>query len=297
MSPLFSPAPRREPLLRRCTTMAASAMLHAAAVAVLFSLARATGLVDVEAPPRDLTFIDVLPPPVRSPLHVPPVVKEQVTLIEVPPAEPPPPPPEPERPRDEPAPAPEPARERPVAAERPRPAPPAVTVGAFASAGATARTPEPSRAVQVSGFDAPTARTPAAKMLSAAVGVFEASERGRTRPGTERPDVVGDAGFGAGVATGRARGAGGVVADGGFGAGAVSGPARAPGRAVAAGGFDTGSGGGAGTGQPAPAVKVADFDARAAQPSARQAPRQARSEVPLESCRSRPRPIATKRAP
>lgn len=250
--------------------MSTSAVLHGAVIAVAASLAGVTSVV-VPRPETDLTFVEVVPPPpVRVPLQMPPVVKQEIRYIEEPKIEPEPEPkPEPEKvvARTEPTPpAPEPPRE---VIEPPKPKP--VTLGSFDPTGNSTRAPEQARPIVAAGFDALAARTPDMKTATAAVGAFELS-KGQARPGTDRPNVVGDAGFGVGVSTGRGRG----------GAGGV----------VTSGGFDTGKGGGGG--RPQGAVKTTDFDAKAPQHVQQAAP-QARTEVALEIL-SKPTPKYTDEA-
>lgn len=259
---------------RRWTSLAASALLHAAGIAAVITIASAAASVVAPHTPTDLTFVHVLPPPpLELPKNLPPVVKQQVKFIETPPPEKEPPPPEETVvAKAEPArPAPEPPREKAI--EPPKPAPRNLNLGSFDPTGNSTRAPEAARPVVSAGFDAAAARTPDMKLATAAVGAFEQS-RGPARPGTDRPNVVGDAGFGAGVSTGRGRGgAGGVVTSGGFGSGS--------------------GGGGTGT-RPAGTVKTTDFDARAEQQAA-QPVRQARTEVPLEIL-SKPTPAYTAEA-
>jgi TonB family protein len=263
--------------------MAVSALLHVAIVAAPLSVARDAGSVIPARTSRTLTFVRMLPAPdparlvPRAPLRLPPVVKEQPKIIEAARVEIEAPPiPDRVMTRVEPKPpAPEPRRENPIAPERPRPAPPAVTVGTFALNATSARASEPSRSLQPAEFDAPAARAPEIQTVSAAVGAFEQPRfGGRPQPGTDRPNVAADAGFGTATAAVQAR------------------PAA---RALAAGGFDA-SRGDAGRGaQPPQAVKVTDFDARVPPPAAPQAPRQQRVDVPLEIL-SKPTPTYTDEA-
>lgn len=280
--------------------MAASAVLHVAIVAAVFYVARDTVR---GVPPRtssDLTLVRVLrpPDPVRPipPLRVPPVVKEEAKILEAPVVIEAPPIPDRVMTRVDPTPpAPGPRPENPIAPDRPTPAPPTVTVGAFALNGTSARASELSRSVQPAEFDAPAARAPEIKTISAAVGAFEQSSvRGRPQPGTDRPNVVADAGFGTGMATGTARPAA-RVADAGFGTGAATATARSGAGVVAAGAFDAGRGGAGRGAQPQQAVKPTDFDTRAPQPAAPQAPRQPRTDVPLEIL-AKPTPTYTEEA-
>lgn len=259
--------------------MAASVLLHLAIVTTAFSVARDTSSVVAQRTSSALTFVRVLPAPtpVRLPLRLPPVVKQELEVTEVPPVEiETPPVPDRVMTRVEPMPpVPEPRPDNPIGPDRPKPAPPAVTIGAFAPSGTSMRASELSRPVQAAGFDAPAARAPEINTVTAAVGAFEqSSARGRPQPGTDRPHVVGDSGFGTGMATGSARAAGRVVTDGGF---------------------DGGNGGGGRGAQPPQAVKTTDFDTRAAQPAAPQAARQPPKEVPLEIV-SKPRPTYTDEA-
>lgn len=276
--------------------MAASAVLHVAFVTAVSFAAREAGLVAPARTARDLTFVRVLPAPALPLLRVPPVVKEEVKILEAPVAIETPPIPDRVMTRAEPTPpAPEPRPEPPIAPDRPRPASPTVTVGAFALNGTSTRAPERSRSVQPAEFDTQAARAPEIKTISAAVGAFEQSSvRRRPRPGTDRPNVVADAGFGTGTATGTAR-PGGRVADAGFGTGVATATARSGAGVVAAGGFDAGRGDAGRGAQPTQAVKATDFDTRSAQPAAPQAPRQAPTEVPLEIL-SKPTPTYTEEA-
>jgi TonB family protein len=253
--------------------MSASAVLHAAGIgAMVVAAGSAAGIV---APPIDtnLTFVDVRPaPPLEVPKSLPPVVKRPITFIDTPtPKVEPLPAEEAVVAKTEPPPAPEPPGEKTL--EPPAAAPRNVTVGSFDPTGNSTRAPEAARPVVSAGFDAAAARTPDMKMAAAAVGGFEHA-RGPARPGTDRPNVVGDAGFGAGVSSGRGRGgAGGVVTSGGFGSGGGGGgtPARAAG-----------------------AVKATDFDTRAEQQTA--APlRRTPTEIPLEIL-SKPTPAYTDEA-
>jgi len=189
--------------------MAASAVLHVAFVAAVSFAAREAGLVAPARTAHDLTFVVLRPPdPVRliRPLRLPPVVKEEAKILEAPVVIEAPPIPDRVMTRVAPPPrAPEPRPENPIAPDRPKPVPPTVTVGAFANA-TSARASELSRSVQPAEFDAPAARAPEIKTVSAAVGAFEQSPvRGRPQPGTDRPNVVANAGFGTGTATGTAR--------------------------------------------------------------------------------------------
>lgn len=278
------------------TTMAASAILHVVFVATVVYVGWAAGLVLPPREARPLTFIRLVPPdPPRlippAPARLPPVAKEEPKIAEAAPVKIEAPPiPERVTRRVEPTPAPAP----PTPRERPRPAPPTVTVGTFALNANSPRASEVSRSVQPAEFDAPAARAPEIRTVSAAVGAFEQSAvRGRPQPGTDRP--IADAGFGTGLAAGPAR-PGGRVADSGFGSGvAAAATVRSGAEVVAAGGFDAGKSDAARTAQPTQAVKTSDFDARAAQPAAPQPPRQPRMEVALEVL-SKPTPVYTDEA-
>jgi TonB family protein len=244
--------------------------------------------VDVFVPPQP-------PPPVESkPLRLPPEVKEELKAeirpveIEVPVAA------ETPAPRVEPPPAPAPRRDTPVL-ERPKLAPPVVTVGAFAAAGESHNAVEQYRMLQAAGFDAPAARSPQITAATASVGAFEQSAaQGRVQAGTDRPNVVGDAGFGGNnLSAGPARQTG-RVSDAGFGSGAaVASGGRPGGRGVSAGAFESGS---------APArvaaapleIKATDFDTKASQTAA-PVIRQASNDKALEIL-AKPTPAYTDEA-
>jgi TonB family protein len=253
--------------------MSGSALLHVAVIGGVVLLAGAAA--GIVAPPveTDLTFVHVVPRvPLELPKSLPPVVTREVRFVEPP------------KPDVEP---PKPVEEKIVAKAEPtppRPEPPAekaieppkvtktVTVGSFDPTGNSTRAPEAAREVVKAGFDSAAARTPDMKMATAAVGGFEQA-RGPARTGTDRANVVGDAGFGAGVSTGRGRGgAGGVVTSGGFGSATAGG----------------------GGGRPAGTVKASAFDERAEQKTV-QAVRQAPRETPLEIL-SKPTPVYTDEA-
>lgn len=255
-----------EPMPRRWSTMAASLGVHALFAAGVVVLGTVTASVVLEEKPEtDLTFVQVAPPPpppVRVPVRLPPPVFRDVKVetppipIDVPRE------PEPVVARNEPTPPPAPESPRPV--PEPPKAVPQVTVGSFAASGNSVRAAEVARPVVQAGFDAAAARAPEIRTAMAAVGSFEqAAGSGRPRPGTDRANVVGDAGFGAGVTTGKGRGgAGGTVTSGGFGSGVA---------------------GGTGTGARAPqAVKTTDFDTRDAQQPATPPVRTAPTERPIE---------------
>jgi TonB family protein len=274
MNSVYSPGTTFQAIPRQWSTMSGSALLHAAVIGGVVLLAGAAA--GIVAPPveTDLTFVHVVPKvPLELPKSLPPVVKREVRFVETPPT-PEPPKPEPVEEkviaRAEPAPTPEPPAEKAI--EPPKVKPKELTVGSFDPTGNSTRAPEAAREVVKAGFDAAAARTPDLKMATAAVGGFEQA-RGPARTGTDRPNVVGDAGFGAGVSTGKGRGgAGGVVTSGGFGAA-------------------TSGGGG---GRPVGAVKTSAFDERAEQKTV-QAVRQAPRETPIEIL-SKPTPVYTDEA-
>ena len=273
MNSVYSPGTQFEPLSRPWTTMALSLLAHAAAAAAVFAVGAVTASVVAPARvPDRLTFVRVAPPPpVRVPVRLPPPpVARVVTVVEPPPIRRPVPAlPEPVVARTEPTPpVPEARRPQPVVPEPSKPVP-QVSVGSFAAAGNSVRAVETARPVQPAGFDTAEARAPQIQSAAAAVGAFERAA-GAARPGTDRPNIVGDAGFGAGVSTGRGRGgAGGVVTSGGFGS--------------ANGGASHGS-------RPPQNVKATDFDARAVPQAAAQPARPVRTETPLEIL-SKPTPV------
>jgi TonB family protein len=282
---------------RRRTTMAASVLVHVAFVATIFYAAHNREWTIPARPSRALTFVSMLTPPEPArpippkPLRVPPLVKE-AKIRETPPVELLRPIIERVVTRLEPAPPASEPRRDPIRPERPKPAPPMVTVGAFALIGNSPRAIELSRTTQGAGFDAPAARAPEMRVVSAATGAFEQSSAGRPQPGTDRPNVLGDAGFGSGVAAGHTRPAA-RVADAGFGTGTASAPAPRGGRGLADGGFDAGRTDARESVLPAQ-VKTTDFDTRAQQAAA-QAPRQATTDVPLQIM-SKPTPTYTDEA-
>jgi TonB family protein len=270
---IFSSARPAQRIPRPWSPMVGSGVVHVAAIGGVVLLAGAAA--GIVAPPdeTELTFVRVVPKvPLELPKNLPPVVKREVRFVE-----PPKPDVEPPTPvektivaRAEPGPAtPEPPAERAI---EPPKVQKTLTVGTFDPTGNSTRAPEAARPVVAAGFDSAAARTPDMKLATAAVGGFEQS-RGPARTGTDRPNVVGDAGFGAGVSTGRGRGgAGGVVTSGGFGSAT----------------------GGGGAGRPAGTVKTSVFDERAAQKTI-QAVTQAPRETPIEIL-SKPTPAYTDEA-
>jgi TonB family protein len=274
MNSVYSPGTSFQAIPRQWSTMSGSALLHAAVIGGVVLLAGAAAGIVSPPPETDLTFVHVVPKvPLELPRSLPPVVKREVRFVETPKPEVEPPKPVEEKviAKAEPTPpTPEPPAEKAI--EPPKVKPRELTVGSFDPTGNSTRAPEAAREVVKAGFDSQAARTPDMKLASAAVGGFEQS-RGPARTGTDRPNVVGDAGFGAGVSTGKGRGgAGGVVTSGGFGAA-------------------TSGGGG---GRPAGTVRTSAFDERAEQKTV-QAVRQAPRETPIEIL-SKPTPAYTDEA-
>ena len=273
MNSVYSPATSFQPIPRRWGTLSGSALLHGAVIAAVVALAGAAA--GIVSPPdhTELTFVHVVPSvPLELPKNLPPVVTREVRFVETPPEVTPPKPVEEKIvAKAEPAPpTPEPPAEKAI--DPPKPKPRDLAVGSFDPTGNSTRAPEAARPVVAAGFDSAAARTPDMKMATAAVGGFDQS-KGPARTGTDRPNVVGDAGFGAGVSTGRGRG----------GAGAV----------VTSGGFGSATGGGGG-GRPAGTVKASAFDEKEAQQAAPPV-RQARAQTPLEIL-SKPTPAYTDEA-
>jgi TonB family protein len=285
---------------RRSTTLTASAVAHVVIAVGILAIAQPryqtpqhraqmAAFVDVFVPPQP-------PPPVASkPLRLPPEVKEELKAevrpveIDVPVVA------EAPAPRVEPRPAPEPRRDTPVL-ERPKPAPPVVTVGAFAPAGESHNAVEQYRVLQAAGFDAPAARSPQITTPTASVGAFEQSAaQGRVQAGTDRPNVVGDAGFGGNnLSAGPARQAG-RVADAGFGSGAaVASGGRPGGRGVSAGAFQSGGSAPARVAAAPSEIKATDFDTKASQTAA-PVIRQASNDKALEIL-AKPTPVYTDEA-
>src|SRR5438552_3445993 len=289
LNSFHTPIDTRRP--RRATLMA-SALAHGGFLLVLAIAAYTQMLVIHPHELRALTFVTIAPLPVPppavppKPLRLPPIVKEEAKPVEAPRVAIAPPPVPEVRP-DPPVRVPL-RRDEPVAAERPKAAP-VVTVGAFALNGNSAHAPEMARPVQAAGFDAPEAHAADIKLASATVGAFEQPTAGQPRPGTDRPNVFGDSGFGSGVATGRARPTA-RVAEGGFGNVAPPSAGRPGGRNVAASGFDSSAPAVTKTSAPSDAVKAADFDAHPAQTAAPQVSRQTPTELPLEVL-SKPTPV------
>jgi TonB family protein len=257
--------------------------MHAALLAALVSLARTVPLSPApRRPARPLTFfsIRVAPDPALlvkvEPVHLPRLIVETPKIEQPAPL---PVAPLPERrieavARVEPSPAPpapELHRELPKPIEPPKPA---VRVGAFASGAPAAHAFEPPRPVERAGFDAPAARTPDIKIAETTkVGAFDqGGAPARPQAGSDRPNVVTDAGFGTAMSAPASRQAPRAVADAGFGGAAPEAPKTSAPRAVQSAGFDA---------RPAPAA------ARAA--------REVPVETPLEIL-SKPTPEYTEEA-
>jgi TonB family protein len=285
---LFAEAPRSP---RSWASVAASAVLHAVAIAVFLVLAHsaATGtLPRVGRTP--LRFVSLMPAPdpallvpVRTrPLRVPPAaIRKTPVSVELlaPPIEKRIETPPPIEIKAMPKPvAPEPRLAKPTAVEPARPAP-VVAVGAFASATPAAHAIEPLRQVQQAGFDAPAAHAPDIASRTAAVGAFDqpAAAAARPQPGSDRPNIVADAGFGTAMAAASSRPAARAVSDAGFGGAAGAAGAAAPRTSAQQ------------------AVRTTEFDARPAPPVATPAPRGAGIEIPLEIL-SKPTPEYTDEA-
>ncbi len=260
--------------------MTTSAVLHTVATAAILYLARGAVTADLPRASRPPTFVSLLPAPDPAlvvplePMHLPPAIKEEPKLAEpVPPKMEAPPVPELKAPVPTP-PAPEPRREKPVAVEPPRPAPPVVTVGGFASSAPAAHAYEPVRSVQRAGFDAPAAAAPEIKTGRATVGGFEQPATARPQPGSDRPNVVADAGFGTAMAPAGSQPASRVVVAAGFGGPSEPAGSRTPRQQI---------------------VRATEFDAKPAPPPMPAAPPAARVEIPLEIL-SKPTPAYTDEA-
>jgi TonB family protein len=170
----------------------------------------------------------------------------------------------------------------PVVAPVPHPvaAPAPAEVRAPEPAHVEARAPEPAHAVeppkpvQLAGFDAPAAHAVPIEIKRAAVGAFDTPPPStRPQPGSDRPNVVADAGFGAAMATPSAPAIVRPTTDAGFGAARQeASAARAPAT-----------------------VKTTDFDATAPKPAATAAPSAVRIDDPLEIL-TKPTPAYTDEA-
>jgi len=168
-----------------------------------------------------------------------------------------------------------PARVEPPTAAVAPPAPRVVNVGTFAASVPTARTTDPVRSVQSTGFDAQqAARAPELRSAPAVTGAFDPSAASaQARSGSDRAAVVTDAGFGAMNSAAPAGREHRAVADAGFG-----------GQPAAA------------TRSAAPsALRSAGFDAPPPAAAASQPVRPARIDVPIEIL-SKPMPAYTDEA-
>lgn len=261
------------PPVRSWAATFASAAAHGLALVGVVSLAKAAALAPLPQVNRSLTFFNIrvapaLSVPVES-VHLPALAREAPRTEELAPpvVDPVPPPPKaPEVARAEP---PRPF-EAPVVVERPKPA---VTLGAFPSAGSVAHAYEPPQAVERAGFDAPAARAQEIRTVSAKVGTFDQQPSAAPKPGSDRANVVADAGFGTATVA-RASEQARRIADAGFGAAAAA-PAQKP--------------------EPQRTVQATDFDSRPAPPAAARAPREVRIEIPVEIL-SKPTPAYTDEA-
>jgi TonB family protein len=276
---------------RSWAAVATSAALHAVAIAAFLVLAHSAATGSLPRVGRaPLTFVSLTPTPdparhlhIQSrALRVPPAAirKTSVPIVELnaPPIE---------KKMEAPSPveikpmpkttAPEPRPAKPTAVEPPRPAPvvAVVSVGVFASAAPAAHAIEPLRQVQQVGFDAAAAHAPDIAARTSTVGAFDQpAAAARPQPGSDRPNIVADAGFGTAMAAASSRPAARAVSDAGFGGAAG---AAAP-RTTAM-----------------QAVRATEFDAKPAPPAATPAPREARIEIPLEIL-SKPTPEYTDEA-
>jgi TonB family protein len=274
--------------------MCSSVALHGLLIGGVIALTGVSATVVLPEDQTPLTFAFLTPPPPppeRIAIRVTPPRVEQIRLRETPPEiAVPAPPPEPEPEAVVERPQPEPVRPEPVV-ERPRPTP-TVTVGAFDTAAAV-RTNENTRSVQRTDFDNAAARPTESAARQIQQGGFD-NAAGKSQTANLAITAVG--GFEQTAAQGL-RGSRGnnVVGDAGFGGGNASGPARGGGGrgTVTSGGFDTAAGGGGGRGgQPARQVASTDFDTRAAAPQATQQVQQAPAQTPVEIL-SKPVPAYT----
>lgn len=248
------------------TAVATSIVLHMATLVGAASVAHGTAGGATPRVATPLTFIRVVPAPDPALLtSIEPV--ELPARVEPPRDEKPIDIPEPPRPEAVVARA-EPTPPRSVEAPRPTPEPPRVTP----SVGHAIEPPKP---VQMAGFDAPAARAAALDLKPAkttTVGAFSDTAPARPQPGSDRPNVVAEAGFGAAMAS-PTRVASRQVADAGFGAARSDSASR-----------------------PAPgAVKTTDFDAAPAPTPAAPVAAAPRVEVPVEIV-SKPTPTYTDEA-
>jgi len=269
--------PRRSP-----AGLATSLALHLAACGAVLYLVQVSPSALPKPIAQALTFVSVRPiaipsVPAATPVAPPPAPRPRIVEA--------PPPPLPAervethpRPRVEnvraevplPASAPPPMlRERPTRPEPVKPALPQPTVGAFPSNATQTRTqPQQSQQMQVTGFDAPAARSPELKLGNAAVGGFDRAAAVDPKPGSDRP-------------------AGGVIADAGFGAtGTASAQARSSGaRTIGESGFNTTNSDARSRPAQVPVAQVQQTgfsDVRPSSPSPRPAPRPDPVSVPVE---------------
>lgn len=103
------------------------------------------------------------------------------------------------------------------APKSPAPPKPEVTVGTFASTPAPVRTPEPTRQIEIAGFDRAANKPVEPKPAMTAVGAFDRAAPGSTPPQTSRETVVADAGFNRSTVAASTASEGRVVRDTGFG--------------------------------------------------------------------------------
>ena len=224
-SGLFAQAPGG----RSWASVATSASVHVAMLAVLVALAR---IAPMPAPPREyrpVTFVMMAPLPIpHEPtpaltLPVPAEIKraelDRPVAVEVVKPEAPPPAPKPLG-RSEPGSAPpEPARPAPpIVAPTRTPVRPPVTVGLFADSAPTVHEAEPARTVRTAGFDTTSPTTKAGDTKSAAaVGAFDSVVPGPPAKAARQGAAVASTGFGSGAAdAGATRKAVAEVRPGGF---------------------------------------------------------------------------------
>jgi TonB family protein len=272
---LFATGPRSRS--RSWAAVTTSVVVHACVVAAALVAARAAASGSLPRVSRPLTFVSVVPAPDPAlvvplePLHlvletapapvedtsvpaVEPLRASELPVVAVASVEPRPPIPEPRR-------------------EPPVPPTPALNVGAFPTTVAV-HAFEPPGAVERVGFDAPAARAPDMKPATTNVGAFDQpAAAARPQPGSDRPNLVADAGFGTAMATSRPGVAGRAVADAGFGSTVPAAPRT----------------------QVPQVVRPTDFDAHPAQPAPRAPANEPRVDVPLEIL-SKPTPVYTEEA-
>lgn len=289
---------------RQAASLALSAIAHVVTAVVVGVLAFEVGMpAMVRHPAPTINFVNVfMPPPVpaspSAPLRLRNVPRPEPDASAAP-AIVPEPAAAPER-TPAATPAPEARRESAAATER-RPAKAEVTVGAFDVMGESPRATETSRAVRAGGFDTEVARGPEVRIAPTAVGTFASGAAGPPRVGTDRPNVVGDAGFGSAVATGPARsGTAKGVADAGFGAVASGngggGRGDRAGRGVAASGiFDVPREVAARPSPPPRATQTTPFDAPVERTAVAEPTRRTPTTVALEIL-SKPTPVYTQEA-